>query len=50
MSKVDETIEALCDWIKGEVECGSVVEGNFSSAIYALALLVFASAYKDAQR
>lgn len=50
MNKVDETIEALCDWIKGEVECGNVVSENFSSTIYALALLVVASAYKDAKR
>ena len=50
MNKVDETIEAHCDWIRREDEYGSVVVGNFSSAINALALQVFVSAYKDAQR
>lgn len=50
MNKVDETIEVLCDWIKSEAECGNVVSENFTNAISALALLVVASAYKDAKR
>lgn len=49
MSKVDETIEALCDWIQVELKSDSCMERNvLAEMVNALANLI-ASRYQPEQ-